>query len=824
MSRSPLAKLAAVEEDAAAASDNWNAALAYPSFDGALREVQTACNLLRVQQHNISQPAGADRALCARPSVYTSAILSATRGHGLSAQGRGSQREHEAGSNPRFSRFAGHGFWGELDVGAIPRGDVLVEVARIIDPASANETIHWGRNYLYATCLDGQDGPIEVIVKQFRNQGWRRRWERKLRGSKAQRSWAVAQKLIEVGIRTPAPLILVESEDPEGPSFFVTRRVEVAFEVRHFFRRLNGDSSATDFPPVEPEAFLRHLGSFARRLHDAGIWYRDLSMGNVLAVPVREGGLPELEVVDFNRARTDRRLGVVRRTRDLCRFPVVERSHRRAFLEGYWGSVPNPWSPRWLLHIASVRGYLIKHAIKNRLRGQGATRRVVRSGAHHAHIPPADPAASARDKIVWDRLSDQPHQHAGKLEKLIIRAADAPSHLRDFAVVATSLPAAWKRFRELKRTLYEQPTPFSGAGVCTRPWPEHKDQQLASIDELGVRRLLLRLHPWDEDHDDEEWLARELAGRGYELCFALPQNRDLVRDRGWWRSAIAELADRFAPYGRQFQVGQAVNRSKWGVWTRGEYVDLFLEAAEILRRRPGVEILGPAVIDFEYQVTLALLNRRVAGLSFDIVSALLYVDRRGAPESAQLGFNTVDKAVLLRAISDTARNSKSRCWITEVNWPLWEGPHSPAGRSVSVDEESQASFLVRYFLLVLGTGLIERVYWWRLLARGYGLISPDREGLRRRPSYAALQTIVRELEGSTFLGPLRTEPGVWLYHFRRNQDDVVVGWCSSKGRRARLPGCPLRVVTRDGAEITPPPGVDVDLGPAPQYFFLSRTQ
>jgi len=231
------------------------------------------------------------------------------------------------------------------------------------------------------------------------------------------------------------------------------------------------------------------------------------------------------------------------------------------------------------------------------------------------------------------------------------------------------------------------------------------------VEDLGARLVLIRLHPWAEDHDDEERLAAELVRLGCEVAFSLPQNRDLVRDRKRWQSAVTELAERFTPYGRHFQVGQAPNRSKWGIWTTREYVGLYVEAAEILRRYDRVELMGPAVIDFEFQATLAFANRKRPRLSFDVLSALLYVDRRGPPENRQLGLDTVDKAVLLRAISDQGRNTNGRCWITEVNWPLQEGPHSPAGKSVSVDEESHANYLVRYYLMVLGTGLIERVYW-----------------------------------------------------------------------------------------------------------------
>ena len=46
-----------------------------------------------------------------------------------------------------------------------------------------------------------------------------------------------------------------------------------------------------------------------------------------------------------------------------------------------------------------------------------------------------------------------------------------------------------------------------------------------------------------------------------------------------------------------------------------------------------------------------------------------------------LGLSAVDKVAMLRAIAETGRNCSARSWITEVNWPLWEGPHSPAGKS-----------------------------------------------------------------------------------------------------------------------------------------------
>jgi tRNA A-37 threonylcarbamoyl transferase component Bud32 len=723
----------------------------------------------------------------------------------------------------RFVSFKGGGFHGEM-AAELCVADPAGEAIRLADPASSLETIHWGRNYIYAAEVRTADAGIEVVVKQFRNQGWRRMLDRRLRGSKAERSWRVAQELIRAGLATPRPLMWVESDAADGPSYFVAERLAGAVEVRQFFRRLNHEPGGEDFPAVQSAAFLAALGRLARRINDAGILYRDLSMGNVLAVADNGGGELELYLVDFNRARTGLRLGTYRRTRDICRLPVIESGHRASFLAGYWGEAPSRWEFRSWFHALSVRAYIFKHAVKKRLRGIRLHRKHAHGGSHHPHLPAAASGASARDKSVWDHLSDQPHQHASRLEKWAIRLADSPSHLRDLGIALSAAPEVARRYRELCAARYERPTPFSGIGLAVRPWPQAQDAQLRAIAELGVGPVMVRLHPWEAAHDGEERLAAALSAAGHEVSFAIPQNRDLVRDRARWRAAVTELAERFTPYGRHFQVGQAVNRSKWGVWTHQEYVDLYLEAAEILRRFQGVEVMGPAVIDFEFQSIMALINRRLPPLRFDIVSSLLYVDRRGAPENRQIGLDTADKVTLLRAIAEVGRCSSGRCWITEVNWPLWEGPHSPAGKTVSVGEEQQADYLVRYFLLALGTGLVERVFWWRLIARGYGLAAPSSDGsLRRRPSWFALRTLIERLDGTACHGPLTASDGARLYRFVRDDGaEIVVGWSVSGEVRATLPGPAVEVVSRDGSLLRPNPGPEVVLGPSPTYYHLER--
>lgn len=91
-----------------------------------------------------------------------------------------------------------------------------------------------------------------------------------------------------------------------------------------------------------------------------------------------------------------------------------------------------------------------------------------------------------------------------------------------------------------------------------------------------------------------------------------------------------------------------------------------------------------------------------------------------------------------------ANKSKRRFWITEVNWPLEnKGPYSPTGEEDCVSEEAAAKYLTQYYQIALETGLVERIYWWQLVSKGFGLIDVDDDGnLRRRPAYHAFKAIL----------------------------------------------------------------------------------
>lgn len=721
--------------------------------------------------------------------------------------------------------FTVEGFRGEA-AAAFEVADPGAEALRLLDPGVALDTLHWGRNYLYRARVDLRRGPLEVVVKQFRHGSRGARLRRRLSGDKAAKSWRIAHALAAAGFETPEPLLRLEAEAADGPSLYVTRFLPGRTELRYPLRARNAGEEAARFPGLDFGALIAAVARLARRLHDAGFWFRDFSVGNLLVdlEAAAAGVAPAIALVDLNRCRQLAAVSTRARMRDLARLPLDRADDRDRLLRAYFGGSPPAGAA--LAYGAARAAFHGRHRLKRRLRGTLAMLRswLVPRGAH-AHIPKPPAGAGARDKIVWDHLSDQPHSHAGRLERTLVRIADLPSHLRTWSALAGALPRIRRAYRELVAARGRAPFSWPAAGVGLRPDPRRPDELLAAFGELGLRRALLRLHPWQREHDAEEELARELAGRGVELAFTLPQSRELVRDPARWRAAVIELGERFLRYGRWVQIGQAINRSKWGIWNYDEYLELAAAAAEILRRiEPRVELAGPAVIDFEFHVTAAVANRRQPTLRFDRLASLLYVDRRGAPENRQLGFDTVDKVTLAAAIAASARQiGRPASWISEVNWPLREGPHSPAGRAVAVDEETQADYLARYFLLAYGSGWVERIDWWQLAARGYGLADPQPDGgLRRRPALRALAALERRLAGTLCHGAAPAPAGArWLRFSRPDGSEVWAGWSLAGAVAARLPAPPARAFDRDGEPLAPPGGERVELLPSVRYFELA---
>jgi len=417
----------------------------------------------------------------------------------------------------------------------------------------------------------------------------------------------------------------------------------------------------------------------------------------------------------------------------------------------------------------------------------------------------------------WNEFADQPHNVAPRAERLKhhIRRADGYAALLAWNV--WTIGRAWLPYRRLRKRMHLRRSEFKNAFGCAVSPLQGRDKDVLSLlAETGVRQTLVRVPSWERHNLARlESFIRRLRGEGFDVLAALLQNRNDVLNPGGWREFLDEAFTRLGPLCSAFEVGHAWNRTKWGVWDYGEYLDLAAPAFGLAGLR-GLKLVGPAVIDFEFH----LYPPTLAVLPFDTVSSLLYVDRAGAPENGQAGWTAADKVCLLKAMVEAGARRPSRIWITEVNWPLQgTGPYSPASGRPNVTEDEQADYLVRYHVLCLSGGYIDRVYWWQLIAPGYGLADSREGALRRRPAFLAYKTMVGELEGAVFLGR-EASLGAEIFHFERGQDRLAVCWTPGRTRTHDFGRAVRRVIDRDGRETKPSSSSGLELEGSPVYVFF----
>lgn len=343
----------------------------------------------------------------------------------------------------------------------------------------------------------------------------------------------------------------------------------------------------------------------------------------------------------------------------------------------------------------------------------------------------------------WDPYSSQPYKLPREAKPRL-----GPGNLWEYLkVAATALavsPVALLRYLAPPEPESPAQSMRDFAGLSITPDDEYNTAIEDMVEDLGVYRLMLRIPAWEAGNLD---LYLRFMERFPEQEFAVNilQSRDSVAKPETWRQQIREIFTGLNGRVWEFQIGNAINRSKWGCRHTGDYLDLMDIVTEEAASITGIRLAGSSVIDFEPLLTLrTLLNGHRH--RFHICASLMYVNRRGSPYGKQYRFFDLERKIRLTyALLSLSNKCPRRLWISETNWPLlntkpWT-PNSGHPRS-TVDEATQAEYLTEYYRIAWQTGMVERVYWWQLINPGYGLVDHRSGQLRKMPSYFAFRSLL----------------------------------------------------------------------------------
>jgi|GEM_PF-94741 len=204
-----------------------------------------------------------------------------------------------------------------------------------------------------------------LVIKQFNPRGFWKRLIQRHQLDRAQRSWNGSQELLRRGIPTPQPIAFIRATPPAvRPSFYICRAFENAWSVRDVFTAFS--AGATEFQGQSPNDWYAAIAIFLQKLHTRGVFFRDLSAGNLLVRRTPAGEL-EFALIDTTRARFySHSLGLRLRLCDLMRIchPLCWPG-RRVFVEKYLAHNGRRFS--WWMQIPFWY-YDAKHRVKNALK------------------------------------------------------------------------------------------------------------------------------------------------------------------------------------------------------------------------------------------------------------------------------------------------------------------------------------------------------------------------------------------------------------------------------------------------------------------------
>ncbi len=228
---------------------------------------------------------------------------------------------------------------------------------------------------------------------------------------------------------------------------------------------------------------------------------------------------------------------------------------------------------------------------------------------------------------------------------------------------------------------------------------------------------------------------------------------------------------------------------------------------------PGAAVLGCSTAgvdpDFIGRIVRAGGARFMDGVSFHPYCQPLPPERRLLTDISKVIKLTPDKPL----------------WVTEFGYPTYSG-------TAGVDEETQANYLVRAFLLARTFPAVERFCWYDFQNDGedpdegefnFGLIRMNKV---LKPAYAAYKTMAA-LVGDLPAAELRVEGGSYAVRFGAPESPTYAVWRLGGAGSIEIP-CPggrCRVVERDGesrlAEVKGS-AVEIEVSERPRYIVPNR--
>ena len=609
-------------------------------------------------------------------------------------------------------------------------------------------------------------GEIETVIKSFKNpnfiQGVIYKFFRK---SKARRSYENSLHLNKKGIKTPEPIGYIEVFDffRLKQSYFISRQLDFDFSLNF----------ATEKQSEDYKAILKSFINFTYDLHKKNIMHLDYVVGNVCIKKTIQGY--EFYLVDLNRLYK----GIITPKKGVKNLASLsdDSEINKILVEEYTKKLSSSFSNAYFYLMKSVERKLKRSNLKRSIKAVFG-------------LPPK----GLLSQYVWDFYNNQPEVLNDKKLKNQISILAWFANLKILIAFLYALMILPFGYIFNKKPLEKKIDSF---GLCVnidKPMDSQKlinnNELIEMIDELSIENILVRIPLADFDNIDKYLnFISELHNKDVLVCIL--QDREHIEDKKLTEERFEYIFKNLNGVASKFQIGNVINRKKWSFLSVDEYFSFFKIAYDLKTNKfSNIKILGGNIIDFDIPF-FARSIFHFRSIYYDGIATQLYVDRRGAPEQKQFGFNALLKIKTYAALALASRKTSKDLYITEVNWALsGMGKWAPA-KNYLIEESLQSRYLVRYYLLVLGSEKVKKCYWHQLVAPGYGLVNNIGGKIVKRDAYYCFKHLISILDGGKTKKLINEKN---LYCLIVEKKDMIVEAIWSSGKNAYFKSEPNQLI------------------------------
>lgn len=359
------------------------------------------------------------------------------------------------------------------------------------------------------------------------------------------------------------------------------------------------------------------------------------------------------------------------------------------------------------------------------------------------------------------------------------------------------------------------PRDFIGVCVASQEDPTVDEYVIAQVQQLGVQRVRLDFTYGDVDSYNARFL-RALLAAGLQVNlhlvqpFAAAKDMLLPSELAIWQQFLTQVLDTFGQQVASIEIGNTINRKRWSGYTQDSFLVAWQIAFDAIRARK-LPLVGPNIQDFEPVYNVSLLKTLKARQQLpDMVSNNLFCERVPEPESFDhrvfkyqwtqcFQYNLVKKARLLQKVGQEL--GVPRLVSPVAFWAMYR-----LQRRLAASAQKQADYAARYFLLLASSGALQQANWGALICQREGLIDNglddhDYPALERvayyaradgewthyqaRPSFYAVKTVARMLQGAHYVAAIATANGLEIHHFTQGDMHIHAAW-TQNGKLAYL--------------------------------------